>query len=170
MASSAPTTGAAARAGDAACPAERILVARPDNLDLPPAPPRTQAQAATREEEERNRIRMAKLQMLEEGVKARTGVAMVAPRSAASSTPPAGAPATRQEALAELADGAPADRGAGPRQSDLRLQARLQQLQVPGAAGAAADESRAAPTLLISQRSKRHLDVPRKSEPRLDFA
>ena len=84
--------------------AEPILVARPNNLELPPAPPRgQQGQAATREEEERNRIRMAKLQMLEEGVKAKTGVAIVAPRSAASSSPPAGAPATRQEAQAQLA-------------------------------------------------------------------
>ena len=53
--------------------AEPILVARPDNLDLPPLPPPPPrgpaSQAAQREEEERNRIRMAKLQMLEEGVK-----------------------------------------------------------------------------------------------------
>jgi type IV secretory pathway VirB10-like protein len=128
---------------------EPILVARPDNLDLPPAPPRgPQTQAATREEEERNRIRMAKLQMLEEGVKAKTGVAIVAPRSAASSSPPAGAPATRQEALAQLAAVRQQIEAQGRDNSTAAYQARLQQLQVPGAGTGAADVSRVAPTLV----------------------
>jgi type IV secretory pathway VirB10-like protein len=127
--------------------AEPILVARPDNLDLPPTPPRgPQAQAATREEEERNRIRMAKLQMLEEGVKAKTGVAMVAPRSAASSSSPTGAPATRQDALAQLAAVRQQIEAQGRDNPSAAYQARLQQLQAPGAGTAAADESRAAPT------------------------
>ena len=129
--------------------AEPILVARPDNLDLPPAPPRgPQAQAATREEEERNRIRMAKLQMLEEGVKAKTGVAIVAPRSAASSTPAAGAPATRQEALAQLAAVRQQIEAQGRDNPTAAYQARLQQMQAAGAGGGAGDDSRAAPALL----------------------
>jgi type IV secretory pathway VirB10-like protein len=126
---------------------EPILVARPDNLDLPPAPPRgPQAQAATREEEERNRIRMAKLQMLEEGVKAKTGVTIVAPRSAASSSAPTGTPVTRQEALAQLAAVRQQIEAQGRDNPTAAYQARMQQLQAPGA-GTAADESRAGSTL-----------------------
>jgi type IV secretion system protein VirB10 len=129
-------------------PAEPTLVARPDHPDRPPAPPGPQAQSAAREEEERNRIRMAKLQMLEEGVKARTGVAIVAPRSAGSSNPPPSPPATRQDALAQLAAVRQQIDAQGRDNPTAAYQARLQQLQAPGAGGGAADESRAAPTLV----------------------
>jgi type IV secretion system protein VirB10 len=129
--------------------AEPILVARPDNLDLPPAPPRgPQSQAAAREEEERNRIRMAKLQMLEEGVKARTGVSIAAPRSAASSNLPAGAPATRQDALAQLAAVRQQIDAQGRDNPTAAYQARLQELQAPAAGAGAGGESRAPPTLV----------------------
>ncbi|HEX8883981.1 MAG TPA: conjugal transfer protein TrbI, partial [Noviherbaspirillum sp.] len=112
--------------------AEPILVARPDNLDLPPVPPRGPAsQAAQREEEERNRIRMAKLQMLEEGVKAKTGVSIAAPRSAASSVSP-GTPTTRQDALAQLAAVRQQIEAQGRNNATAAYQARLQQLQAPG--------------------------------------
>ena len=128
---------------------EPLLIARPDNLDVPPTPPRGgQAQAAAREEEERNRIRMAKLQMFEEGVRAKTGVAIVAPRSAASPTGPAGAPASRQEALAQLAAVRQQIEAQGRDNPTVAYQARLQQLQAPGAGAGAADESRAAPALV----------------------
>jgi type IV secretory pathway VirB10-like protein len=64
-----------------------VLIARPDNLDTPPKPP-TSAGGGTPQsgsrDEELNRIRMAKMQQLEEAVKARTTVQMVAPRSAGS--------------------------------------------------------------------------------------
>ena len=128
---------------------EPILVARPDNLELPPVPPRTpQGQADQRAEEERNRIRRAKLQMLEEGVRAKTGVAVVAPRSAASSTPVAGVPATRQDAVAQLAAVRQQIEAQGRDNATAAYQARLQQLQGAGAIGPAADDSRAAPTLV----------------------
>jgi type IV secretory pathway VirB10-like protein len=129
--------------------AEPILVARPDNLDLPPLPPRGPAsQAAQREEEERNRIRMAKLQMFEEGVKARTGVSIAAPRSAASSVSP-GTPTTRQDALAQLAAVRQQIEAQGRDNATAAYQARLQQLQAPGTLGSGAvDESRAPPTLV----------------------
>jgi len=128
--------------------AEPILVARPDNLDLPPLPPRGPAsQAAQREEEERNRIRMAKLQMLEEGVKAKTGVSIAAPRSGASSVPSADTPATRQDALAQLAAVRQHIDAQGRDNATAAYQARLQQLQAPGTLGGT-DESRAPPTLV----------------------
>jgi type IV secretion system protein VirB10 len=127
---------------------EPIPIARPENLDLPPAPPRgPQPQAAQREEEERHRIRMAKLQMLEEGVKARTGVPVVAPRSAASSSPPAGTPATRQDALAQLAAVRQQIDAQGRDNATAAYQARLQQLQAPGSGGTTQD-SQGAPTLV----------------------
>ena len=130
--------------------AEPILVARPDNLDLPPVPPRGPAsQAAQREEEERHRIRMAKLQMLEEGIKAKTGVSIAAPRSAASSIPPPGTPATRQDALTQLAAVRHQIDAQGRDNATAAYQARLQQLQAPGTLGGGAmDESRAPPTLV----------------------
>ena len=128
---------------------EPILVARPDNLDLPPVPPRRPAsQAAQRDEEERNRIRMAKLQMLEEGVKAKTGVSIGAPRSAASSIPPAGTPATRHDALAQLAAVRQQIDAQGRDNATAAYQARLQQLQASASAAGAVDENRAPPTLV----------------------
>jgi type IV secretory pathway VirB10-like protein len=128
--------------------AEPILVARPDNLDLPPLPPRgPDSQAAQREEEERNRIRMAKLQMLEEGVKAKTGVSIAAPRSAASSVSP-GTPTTRQDALAQLAAVRQQIEAQGRDDATAAYQARLQQLQAPGTSAGVAEEGRAPPTLV----------------------
>jgi hypothetical protein len=86
-----------------------VLIARPDNLDTPPKPP-TSAGGGTPQsgsrDEELNRIRMAKMQQLEEAVKARTTVQMVAPRSAGSAPGAAGyagAPGSREETLARLA-------------------------------------------------------------------
>jgi type IV secretion system protein VirB10 len=128
---------------------EPIPIARPENLDLPPAPPRgSQPQAAQREEEERHRIRMTKLQMLEEGVKAKTGVSVAAPRSAASSSPPAGVPATRQDALAQLAAVRQQIDAQGRDNPTAAYQARLHQLQAPGSANGPAEDSRIAPTLM----------------------
>lgn len=66
-----------------------ITVARPDNLDLPPLPPGSpntmQGSAGpTPRDEEAMRFRMMKMQQFDEAVRARTGVAVIAPRSAAS--------------------------------------------------------------------------------------
>lgn len=74
-----------------------VLVARPDNLDAPPPPPSGLGQPV--HDDEADRIRMAKLQMFQEAVKAKTGVRVDAPRSSGSS----GAPQTRDEMLARLA-------------------------------------------------------------------
>ena len=116
-----------------------IPIARPDNLEAPPAPPgNANPRSDQRGNDEMERIRLAKLQQLEEAVKAKTGVQVMAPRS--SGSPPGGipgsaAPATREEALARLA--------AIRQQIDAQTrdnptaayQARLQQLQGAGLVG-----------------------------------
>jgi len=86
--------------------AQEIIIARPDNLDLPPLPPLAPGQAAPHQiNPDAEHIRMMKMQQFEEAVKAKTNVAMVAPRSAASSpghVPASGAP-SRNEMLERLA-------------------------------------------------------------------
>ncbi len=83
--------------------AQEIIIARPSNLDLPPLPP---GQAMPHQiNPDAEHIRMMKMQQFEEAVKAKTNVAMVAPRSTASSpghVPSSGTPG-REEALARLA-------------------------------------------------------------------
>lgn len=129
---------------DGIIPAERLIVpelsqvpiARPENLERPPTPP---ASSNSRSNDELERIRMAKLQQLEEAIKAKTGVQVTAPRSSGSI--PGGAttnrsiPATRDEALAKLA--------AVRQQMDAQTsddptaayRARMQQLQAYGLGG-----------------------------------
>ncbi len=114
-------------------------IARPENLDAPPRPPASASLEERTGSDEAQRVRMAKLQQLEEAIKAKTAVRMTAPRSAGSA-PAAGtegrAPASREEALARLA--------AARQQIDAQTrgdptaayQARLRQLQ--GASGVAA--------------------------------
>ena len=129
---------------DGIIPAERLIVpelsqvpiARPENLDRPPTPP---ASSNSRSNDELERIRMAKLQQLEEAIKAKTGVQVTAPRSSGST--PAGAttnrsvPATRDEALAKLAairqqiDAQTSD------DPTAAYRARMQQLQASGLGG-----------------------------------
>nr|AFR43986.1 mating pair formation protein [uncultured bacterium] len=78
-----------------------VLVARPDNLDAPPPPPGNLGQPV--HDDEADRIRMAKLQMFQEAVKAKTGVRVDAPRSSGSSGAQQGTPQTRDEMLSRLA-------------------------------------------------------------------
>lgn len=122
-----------------------ILIARPDDLDVPPQPPARRESGQPGQparDDEAERIRMLKLQRLEEAAKARTGVQIVAPRSAGS--PPGnevgaevGAPQTRDDVLARLAalrrqaDGARLDDPTAAYQTRLaQLRSRLE----PGAA------------------------------------
>jgi len=90
-----------------------LTIARPDNLDLPPRPPSNHPNAissllngsparSSEHDEETQRIRMAKLHMFEEAVKARTAIRVNAPRSSGSSVP-SGMPQTRDEILSRLA-------------------------------------------------------------------
>jgi type IV secretory pathway VirB10-like protein len=86
---------------------DAVLIARPDDLERPPLPPPgVPGQGDTRRIEELERLRMAKLQQLEEAVKAKTSVQVNAPRSAGSApdaVPGATAPPSRDDALAPLA-------------------------------------------------------------------
>lgn len=113
-----------------------ILVARPD-LEAPPAP-----LSAPIQDDEANRIRQAKMQMLDEAIKAKTGVQMVAPRSAGQA---GGAstrtPQTREEMLARIAE-VRQQIGAQQGSDDptAAYQARMAQMKAmtPGAAGSGA--------------------------------
>ena len=135
---------------------QAIDIARPDNLDAPPMPPTSAGinapgMNAQANNDEMQRVRMAKLQQLEEAIKAKTAV-RIAPQRSSGSTPVSltdGAqPATREEALARLA--------AVRQQIDAQTRddpsagykARLQQLQTGGAGGMPGSEGSAAPRLL----------------------
>ncbi|WP_293701493.1 TrbI/VirB10 family protein [Thiolapillus sp.] len=75
------------------------------NPDLPPTPPQNTGSQAERDDEAQ-RIRMAKLQMLEEAIKARTGIQSIAPRSSSdggSSQPVRSRPQSRQDMINEIA-------------------------------------------------------------------
>lgn len=88
-----------------------VAIARPDNLDAPNSnrssspnlQPPFEAQSGQRNEEA-ERIRLTKMQQLEEAVKAKTGINATAPRSASSSSADnGGRPTTREEQVARLA-------------------------------------------------------------------
>jgi len=129
---------------------DSIAIARPENLDLPPSPPgRLTAPPAPQpiqgqgmrsaRDEEAERIRIMKMQQLDEAVRARTSLPVFAPRSAGSSAGPAsnpqdGARASRDEALARLGavrQQIEATKGDDPTAA---YKARLQQLQDLGLA------------------------------------
>ncbi len=87
--------------------APRITAAHPVKPDLllPPAPPKNTVSQAEGDDEAQ-RIRMAKLQMLQEATRAKTGVQAVAPRSnshEASSLPVSSRPQSRQDMAKEIA-------------------------------------------------------------------
>lgn len=123
-----------------------ILVARPD-LEAPPAP-----LSAPVQDDEANRIRQAKMQMLDEAIKAKTGVQMVAPRSAGQA---GGAstrtPQTREEMLARISE-VRQQIGAQQGSDDptAAYQARMAQMKAmtPGAAGSGAGSGGSAAGLM----------------------
>ncbi|MDF1486017.1 TrbI/VirB10 family protein [Ramlibacter sp. H39-3-26] len=124
-------------------PPSPVLIARPESLDAPPLPPLQATQPAqTAVDEEARRIRMTKLQMLDEAVKAKTTVRIDAPRSSGSA--PRGAAAQTRDANA--ADtGSPRQRGDDPTSA---YQTRLAQIRGGGAAGAGGGADGGAPQLL----------------------
>ncbi|SEN53049.1 type IV secretion system protein VirB10 [Nitrosomonas marina] len=81
-----------------------IIIERPVDLDLPPAPPALD-HSNTSHNAELEHIRLLKRQQLEEAIKAKTSVNVIAPRSAASAPQYTGTGSTpsREEALAEMA-------------------------------------------------------------------
>jgi type IV secretion system protein VirB10 len=86
-------------------PIQGIIIERPSDLDRPPLPPSLNAAADSSHHTDIEHIRMLKRQQLEEAIKAKTNVNMIAPRSAGSSPylTNAGAPKTREEMLAKMA-------------------------------------------------------------------
>jgi type IV secretion system protein TrbI len=129
-----------------------ILIARPDNLDVPPAPPGSAGGnplQGTRDDE-LARIRMAKLQQFEEAVKAKTTVQATAPRG--SGSPLGSAPVTREDAIARITAARRQIEAASADDPTAAYKARLAQLQSSGfgsgvgtpAAGAAALHSQQA--------------------------
>ncbi|GKS70539.1 type IV secretion system protein VirB10 [Nitrosomonas sp. PY1] len=82
-----------------------IIIERPSDLDRPPLPPTLNAVTDPSHHADIEHIRMLKRQQLEEAIKAKTNVNVIAPRSTGSSPDltNAGAPKTREEMLAKLA-------------------------------------------------------------------
>lgn len=108
---------------------DAVLIARPDNPDAPPLPASGNYDYSVRDDEA-DRIRMAKLQMFEEAVKARTTVQVAAARSAGSA--PGGSPNSRNEMAAQIA--AVRQQIAAQRDTDptAAYQARLSQIRSGG--------------------------------------
>lgn len=132
-------------------PGATIDVARPDNLDAPPMPAAGAKLDDRTGNDEVQRVRMAKMQQLEEAIKAKTTVKGVAPRS--SGSPPGGlpdgaAPATREEALARMAAVRQQIEAQTRDDPTAAYKARLQQLQ-SGGAGAMASSGGSAPPRLM---------------------
>jgi len=136
-----------------------VLIARPDNLDTPPKPPTSAAGGTSQSghrDEELNRIRMAKMQQLEEAVKARTTVQMVAPRSVGSAPGAAGqtgAPGSREETLARLAALRQQSEAAVHDDPTAAYKARLATLQGAGIGGAGAASPQLLPTAAVGGRN-----------------
>lgn len=83
-----------------------VQVVRPSDLDAPPTPPGSysdEGEGRAAQDDELQRIRMAKMQMFQEAVKAKTTVQVVAPRSSGSSGIDASAPVSQADALARIA-------------------------------------------------------------------
>jgi type IV secretory pathway VirB10-like protein len=116
---------------DAPPAGEPVMIARPENLDAPPRPPAGSGGLQQPErDDEAERIRMAKLQRLEEAAKARTGVQMAAPRSAGSAPGSVGGtPQSRDEMLARLAAVRQQAEGARTEDPTAAYQARLAQIR-----------------------------------------
>lgn len=138
---------------------EPILIARPDDLDAPPRPPDRSGSMQPARDEEAERIRMAKLQRLEEAARARTGVPVGAPRSAASApTGVAGSSSSREDVRARLAALRQQAEGARGDDPTAAYQARLAQIrsQLNTGAGTPATSGGGAPSLLQGSGGGRH--------------
>lgn len=127
---------------DAAPAADPILIAKPENPDAPPKPRRpnnNQNLSQPMNSDEAARIRMAKLQMFEEAVKAKTGVQVIAPRSSGSA--PGGVAGntslTKGDMLAQLAAVRQQIDQAQGSDPTAAYQARLAQIRGGGMGGAA---------------------------------
>jgi type IV secretory pathway VirB10-like protein len=103
--------------------ADTLAIARPVNLDAPPTPPgNTMQPADQRRQDALERLHQAKLQQLDEAVRARTSVPVGAPRSTGSPAPSDDAAARLMALRQQMASATSSDPAAA-------YQARLQQLQ-----------------------------------------
>lgn len=145
--------------GDLAPPTPgAVAIARPGDLDTPPTPPNSAGNqrlnapgSSGPSDDERNRIRIMKMQQFDEAVKAKTSVNATAPRSTGSSGSAgySGAPMTRDEQLARLAAVRQQIDASTRDDPTAAYKARLAQLQTsgPGSAGSGSGSS-GAPQLL----------------------
>ena len=136
----------------AATPPLAIDIVRPDPLDVPPRPPGGNS-AAMPGDEDAQRVHMLKLQQLEEAIKSKTSVRMMAARSAGSAPADRSASAAREETLARLAavrQKVDAQAAANPTAA---YRARLQQLKGAAAGFPAADDPGAGPLAVGPQAS-----------------
>lgn len=140
-------------------------VGKPGDLETPPAPPLMQpSDVALRppsdgrmntsiQDDEAMRIRMAKLQQIEEAVRAKTGVPIAAPRSSGSTPggrPSSETPQTREEVLArisEIRQQIEAQRSTNPTAA---YQERLAQIRGLNAGGSGAGDGSTQPQLLLT--------------------
>lgn len=131
-------------------PPQEIIIERPSDLDMPPLPPDMNVPSDPSHHADLEHIRMLKRQQLEEAIKARTNVNVIAPRSSGSSPLQQNRTPNRDEALAELA--------AVRQQIDANLRddptaayhARLAQLKQGGELGADDDFMGAAAPVLLN--------------------
>lgn len=129
----------------AAFPPAAVPIARPTELDLPPTPPTSQIQTGQTQrslrDEDAERIRIMKMQQLDEAVKSKTSIQIAAAHSAGSSHG-AGAAITsaqvsREETLARLAAVRQQIEESTRDDPTAAYKARLQQLQTSTTGGAA---------------------------------
>ena len=133
---------------------EALAIARPDNLDAPPMPPGNSGLDHQRSNDELDRIRMAKMQQLEEAIKAKTGVQVIAPRSSGSSGGYSGVPNSRDEALARIAEVRQQIDAQTRDDPTAAYQARLQQIRASGIGGTGSMGGSSAPQLLQTATGK----------------
>lgn len=124
----------------AAAPAGSLAVVRPNDLEAPPLPP-GDGEGRTREDDELERIRMAKMQQFTEAVKAKTTVQVVAPRSSGSSDYNAAPPASQDEALMRIAAARQRIQAEAKSDPTAAYKARLEQLRASGIGGGSSGAS-----------------------------
>ncbi len=135
-----------------------IMIARPNNLDVPPLPPGGQKLADEPITPDNSHIYQMKMQLFEEAVKAKTNVTMVASRSAGSApsnnnTQSDGTP-SREEALARIAQVRQQIDAQREHDPSRAYQAQMQQMQNNGLMGDGF-EANSAPYLLDTESNHR---------------